>query len=86
MMSLDIDPGEWDKKDKVLGFLTDMKADFPNYIFRGDQRVVDDWLEKHEVAGTPQMVAFDRNGKRVSVPDFRTVGQEEAFIKKLLGK
>jgi hypothetical protein len=86
MMSLNVDPGEWKQKEKVLKFLTDQKADFPNYIFQDAPENVGNWLEKHEVAGTPQFVAFDRTGRRVPVPDFASEADETAFIKKLLGK
>lgn len=86
VMSLDIMPDEWDEKDKVLKFLTDKQADFPNYIFKGDQKQVDDWLEKHGVSFTPAVIAFDRSGKRVPVPEFKTEKEEELFVKNLLAK
>lgn len=86
VISLDIEPDEWEEKGKVLKFLTDQKADFPNYLFVDRRQVVDDWLEKHEGTPTPAVVLFDRDGKRVKVPDFKDPGEEEAFVKQVLGK
>jgi hypothetical protein len=86
VMSLDIMPDEWDEQEKVLKFLTDKQADFPNYIFKDRQQKVDDWLEKHGVSFTPAVIAFDRTGKRVPVPPLKSEKDEELFVKKLLGK
>ncbi len=86
VMSLDVDQGEWEQKDKVLKFLTDQGATFPNYIFKDRPQKVDDWTEKHDASATPALVAFDRQGTRVIVPDLKTVDEQEAFVKKLLAK
>jgi hypothetical protein len=85
VMSLDIEPDEWNEKGDVLKFLTDQKADFRNYIFRDREQVVQDWLDKHEGSPAPAVVLFDRGGKRVQVPEFKDAEEEEAFVKKVLG-
>jgi thioredoxin-related protein len=86
VVSLDIEPDDWGQKADVLTFLTEKKADFPNYVFVDRPQKVDDWMERHGVSGTPAVVLFDRDGKRVKVPDFKDADEEEAFVKKLLGK
>ncbi len=86
VMSLDIEPDEWNDKSKVLKFLTEQKADFHNYIFLDRGQAVQDWLDKHEGTPTPAVVLFDRAGKRVKVPDFKDADEEEAFVKKVLGQ
>lgn len=95
VMSLDIIPEEWDEKDKVLKFLTEQGATFPNYIFADKQKTLDTWQEAHEAEMTPAFVAFDRQGKWVRYPEIRPTGTpeqkdaahaeaERAFVKKLL--
>lgn len=86
VMSLDIIPGEWAEKDKVVKFLTEKGADFPNYILREDDKAAEAWLDKYEAAAVPALVVFDRNGRRVPVPDFKTVEEEKQFVKRLVGK
>lgn len=87
VISLDIQPDEWEEKADVLKFLTDQKADFHNFLFLDRPQKVDDWLEKHDARMTPAVVMFDRNGKRVKVPDFGPkFDEEEAFVRKVLGK
>ncbi len=86
VMSLDVDQLEWEKKEKVLKFLSDQDAKFPNYIFRDRPQRVDDWLEKYDAASTPALVVFDRAGQRVRVPDLKTVDEQEAFVKQVLAR
>ena len=87
VMSLDIEPSEWgESKEKVLKFLTEKEATFPNYIFRDREEKVEHWKEKHAAEYTPAVVLFNRDGNRVPVPKFKDEQDEEAFIKKLLGK
>lgn len=85
VMSLDIEPDEWEQKDKVLKFLTGQEATFPNYIFKDRRQKVDDWLERYDAFAVPALVVFDRNGKRVPVPPLPTPEEEEAFVRKVLG-
>ena len=86
VMSLDINQDEFKgkEKEKVVKFLTEQKADFPNYIFRDDEDAAYKWLEKHDATGTPALVAFDRTGKWVPVPEFKNEAEEEEFLKTLL--
>lgn len=90
LMSLDVAPDEWDEKNKVLKFLTDKKADFPNFILFDKEQVIDAWIEKNDIFPTPNMLAFDRSGRPVPVPRFKgktveeKAEQERAFVKKLL--
>lgn len=85
VMSLDVMPDEWQEKDKVLKFLAEKEATFPNYIFLDRRQKVDDWTDRHEAYATPALVVFDRNGKRVRVPpEVNTPEEEEEFVKKLL--
>ncbi len=86
VMSLDVNPEEWNEKEKVLKFLTGQKADFANYIFRDKGEVVDDWLDRHDAGATPAVVLFDRSGKRVPVPEFKTTAEIDAFVKQLLAR
>jgi hypothetical protein len=86
VMSLDIMPDEWQEKEKVLKFLTEKEATFPNYIFLDRRQKIDDWTDRHEAYSTPALVVFDRNGKRVPPPAGHTPEEEEAFVRKLLGK
>jgi hypothetical protein len=83
VLSLDIDPGEWKTKDKVVKFLTDQKADFRHYILREDDKAAEAWLDKYDAAGPPQLIAFDRSGKRVVVPSLENERVDE-LVKKLL--
>ena len=86
VMSLDIEQGEWEQKEKVLKFLTEQGATFPNYIFKDRPQKVDDWTERYDASATPALVAFDRRGKRVVVPPLKTTEDEEAFVKQLLAR
>lgn len=59
------DPDEY-KKEKVLEFLKDKKASFPNFIV-ADPKKDDEPLTKliGDFSAIPYMVMFDRTGKRV---------------------
>lgn len=50
-------------KDKPLKFLTEQKADFPNYLLNEEQ---DFWLAKWDISGPPVVFVFDRQGKRAA--------------------
>ena len=86
VMSLNIEQSEWEQKDKVLNFLTKQEATFPNYIFKDRPQKVGDWLEKYDASAVPALVVFDRTGKRVPVPPLPTPEEEEAFVRKVLGR
>jgi len=87
VMSVDIKSDEWkESREKVLKFLTEKGATFPNYIFQDRPDKVGIWMDRHGVSATPAVVAFNRDGRRVPVPNFRTNEEEEAFVKKLLGE
>ena len=97
VMSLDVIPEERDEKDKVLKFLTEKGADFPNYIFADKPKVLEAWQVKYDAEYTPAFVAFDRQGKwaRYTEPkpqgtpeekDAAHAEAERAFVKKLLAE
>jgi hypothetical protein len=83
VLSLDMEPTEWATKDKVVKFLSDQKADFPHYILREDDKAAEAWLDKYDAAGPPQLIVFDRGGRRVVVPSLENERVDE-LVKKLL--
>lgn len=68
VVSLDVDRGEWAQKDKVLDFLKKEGAGFANFIFKDKAVTVDDWKDKHDANATPVLLAWDRTGKKVTLP------------------
>jgi thiol-disulfide isomerase/thioredoxin len=68
-MSLDLLPDDLKEKDKVLDFLTKQEAAFPNFIFSDKQDAIDKWQEKHEAEAAPAIVAFNRKGEWLKVPE-----------------
>ena len=84
-MSLNVEPEELKKQDKVLEFLKKQEADFPNFIVKDDEKNRDKWQEKYDANGTPSYVVFDRTGKFVPVPDeIKTESDMKQFLQKLL--
>ena len=68
VVSLDVERSEWDEKVKVLDFLTKQQATFVNLIFKDKAVAVDDWKDKNGANATPVFLAWDRAGKRVTLP------------------
>jgi hypothetical protein len=50
-------------KDKPLGFLTKVKAEFPNYLLDEESEV---WQAKWDMSGPPVVFVFDRQGRRAA--------------------
>jgi hypothetical protein len=50
-------------KDKTLGFLTKMKAEFPNYLLDEESEF---YQAKWDVSGPPLVFVFDRQGRRAA--------------------
>lgn len=63
VMSLDVIEEEWDSRGKVLDFLKEKKATFPNYIAHNDPKGFSEWKDKYDANATPTYVLFDRSGK-----------------------
>jgi hypothetical protein len=54
------DPKGKDIKDKLLKFLKEKKATFPNFLL---DETAEDWQEKQKIDGPPAVFVFDREGK-----------------------
>ena len=67
-VSLDVELGEVEEKDKVEAFLKKQGAAFPNFIFKDDKKTVYAWQDKHDANATPNYLVWDRAGKQVTLP------------------
>jgi len=83
-ISLNVYPEEIKEKNKVLEFLKKQGADFPNLIFKDDDKKVDDWQEKYDAVSTPAYVLFDRKGERKIISEKAKPQEVEEIVKKLL--
>ena len=54
------DPKGKDIKNKLLKFLKEKKATFPNFLL---DETAQEWMEKLEIEGPPVVFVFDREGK-----------------------
>jgi hypothetical protein len=54
------DPKGKDIKDKLLKFLKEKKATFPNFLLNEKP---EDWQEKLKIVGPPAVFVIDREGK-----------------------
>ncbi len=85
-VSLDIMRSELKKKDRVLKFLEEKKATFPNYIFNDTESAIDAWMERMKAYPTPAMILYDRNGEYVKTLTEATHDEIEAAVKDQLAK
>lgn len=77
-------PSDGYSKDKVLAFLKDKGAAFPNFILAEpdkDEKAVQKLLG--DFAGIPYMTVFDRSGRRVWASDERPKLSDEQLEKKI---
>ena len=54
------DPKGKNIQEKLLKFLKEKKATFPNFLLN---ETADDWQEKLKIDGPPAVFVFDRDGK-----------------------
>lgn len=85
-ISLDVYGEELKKKDKVLEFLEDQKADTINLIVEDSEKSLEAWQDKFDAAATPGYVIFDRNGRWVKTPQPEDRDNVTAILKKLLAE
>lgn len=56
----------WDTADdrgKALGFLTEQKATFPNFLLDRDEDDTKKWMDSKNVKSIPVVLVYDRDGK-----------------------
>jgi thiol-disulfide isomerase/thioredoxin len=85
-VGLDIMRSELEKKDRVLKFLEEKKAAFPNYIFNDTEAAIDAWMERMKAYPTPAMILYDRNGEYVKTLTEATHEEIEAAVREQLAK
>ena len=83
-ISLDVNPQELKRKEKVLDFLRSKGADTINLIFNDHQSKLTDWFDKYDCHRTPATIAYNRRGERIRVPEPADKGIMTKFLKKLL--
>jgi thiol-disulfide isomerase/thioredoxin len=75
------DPDEY-KQDKVLKFLKDKKAEFPNFILADPKKDEEGYMKLlGDFSAIPYMVVFDRAGKKVWSSDQKPKLDDEQLEK-----
>jgi thiol-disulfide isomerase/thioredoxin len=81
--SVDIMFEEIPDTKRVVQFLKDKKAVFPNWIINDTEANRDAWMERIKVVGTPAVLFYDRSGELVKSLENPTPEKIEATIKEL---
>jgi hypothetical protein len=79
--SVDTDPGE---KEKVLKFLTEKGASFPNFILKDSEENWKKWNDKYPTNVPPTIILFNRKGEQAKVLETPNDREVEDEVKKLL--
>jgi len=82
-MSVNAVVSEHKEKDKILKFLKNKGASFPNFLLTDADDNEAKWKEKYPTYPTPLMILFDRQGKQ-SVIREPSSAEVEARVEKLL--
>ena len=85
-ISLDVYGEELKKKDKVLDFLKEHKADTINLIVDDTEKSLEAWQDTFDAAATPGYVIFDRKGQWVKTPQPEDKDNVTKTLKKLLAE
>ena len=84
-VSLDVNTDELESMDRVLAFLKRQGATFPNFILRDTEANLESFTTKYALEFTPAVLLFDRDGKRVRVPEDANNEELERIVKETLG-
>lgn len=85
LLTLNVDPSEYPRRDDVHAFLRKQQADCGNRMLRDEPKAMAAWKQKYEVISTPQVVAFDRTGEWVPFRvNPKTDATVDGFVKGLL--
>ena len=82
--AVDTDPAD---REKVLAYLKQQGATFPNFILKDDNEANEERYGKDYPTGNPPtVILFDRKGNRVKVIEKPEVAAVEAEVKRLLAE
>ncbi len=85
-ISLNVYPEELKKKDKVLEFLKDQKANTINLIVDDTEKALGAWQDKYDAGPTPSYVILNRKGEWVKTPQPEDKENVTRTLKKLLAE
>lgn len=81
-VSLDTEQDDWkDEREKVIGFLKEKGAVFPNFVFQDDKKAVSDWQDKYDANALPMYLAWNKAGKPVKMPELSDQAKAEFMDK-----
>ena len=82
--AVDTDPAD---REKVLAFLTEQGAAFPNFILKDDNEAsAERYAKEYPTDAPPIVILFDRKGNRAKVLEQPEEAEVEAEVKRLLAE
>jgi len=82
-MSVNAVASEHEEKGKILTFLKNKGASFPNFLLTDADENEEKWKDKYPTYPTPLMILVDRKGKRNFIRE-PSSAEVEAQVEKLL--